>query len=65
MDAATKLKYKKYQKNLLVSKDMLENAWETGLLEGEAKGEAKGEARGIIKGEVKGRAHKGGRLKED
>ena len=51
MDAATKLKYKKYQKNLLVSKDMLENAWETGLLEGEAKGEA----RGIIKGEAKGK----------
>ena len=51
MDAATKLKYKKYQKNLLVSKDMLENAWETGLLEGEAKGEA----RGIIKGKAKGK----------
>jgi predicted transposase/invertase (TIGR01784 family) len=30
---------------------MLEDAWETGLLEGEAKGEA----RGIIKGKAKGR----------
>ena len=56
MDAATKLKYKKYQKNLLVSKDMLENAWETGLLEGEAKGEARGKAQGIIEGEAKGEA---------
>ena len=52
MDAATKIKYKKYQKNLLVSKGMLEDAWETGLLEGEAKGEAKGEARGKIEGKI-------------
>ncbi len=35
MDAATKIKYNKFQKNLLVSKDMLEDAWETGLLQGE------------------------------
>ena len=27
MDAATKIKYNKYQKDLLVSKDMLEDAW--------------------------------------
>ena len=41
MDAATKIKYKKYQK-LIGVQSMLEDAWETGLLEGEAKGEAKG-----------------------
>jgi predicted transposase/invertase (TIGR01784 family) len=35
-----------------VSKGMLEDAWETGLLEGEAKGEAKGEARGKIEGKI-------------
>ena len=42
MDAATKIKYNKYQKDLLVSKDMLEDAWETGLLEGEARGKLEG-----------------------
>ena len=48
MDAATKIKYNKYQKDLLVSKDMLEEAWETGLLEGEAKGRAHGKMEGKI-----------------
>ena len=55
MDAATKLKYNKYQKNLLVSKDMIEEAWETGLLEGEAKGEAKGRAQGKMEGKKEGK----------
>ena len=55
MDAATKLKYNKYQKNLLVSKDMIEEAWETGLLEGEAKGEAKGRAQGNMEGKKEGK----------